>query len=115
MSALQPGLSAAGFKCSNIELKNTEWQFCATKNGTTYLIGSRVSARTGRRQAQVYVGHRRRLIDRLLIRNKPAPQNYVEKSLRDTLKALPRVSDLKEFQSFGEIEAANGSFAAIRQ
>lgn len=115
LGALQPGLAAAGFKCGDLEFDKASWQFHACKNGTIYLIGGQTDGGTDSRKAKVFIHHSRSFVDRLLNRNKRAPQNYSEKSLRDALSTLPGVSDLQESQHFGEIEADKGAFAEIRQ
>lgn len=115
LGALQPSLSAAGFTCGDLELERTSWQFHARKNGTIYLIGGQSDTGAGSRNAQVFIDHSRSFVDRVLNRNKRAPQNYSEKSLRDALTNLPGISELQESQHFGEIEAAKDAFSEIRQ
>jgi hypothetical protein len=112
---LQTGLTAAGFTCSTVLHENNDAQFRALKNGTIYHIGGQFDRKTSPCKAVIAVKHSRSLVDKLLIRNRLAPQNYIEKTLRDMIKAIPDVSDLQESQCFGEIGADNGTFVEIRQ
>ena len=115
LGAVQPGLAAAQFKCEPVEFENGYWRFKASKNGTIYQVGGQVECGIGRCRAQVFIRHDRGLLDRLLSRNVPAPQNYSEKSLRDALKALTGVSDVQESRSFEKFEADKVRIAAIQQ
>ena len=113
--ALQLGLTKANFDCGLIELKNSVWQFETRKNGTCYLLHGQAISNTGCHKAQICVSHKRNWIDWFLNRYTPAPQNYIEKTMRDILLALPGMSDLSESQSFQKFDAARDTFAKIRQ
>ncbi|WIY26714.1 hypothetical protein [Parasedimentitalea psychrophila] len=113
ISTLQTGLTAAAFTCSAVKPENQAPQFGALKNGTTYHIGGQFNTEANFCRVIVFVKHKRSLTEKLLGLNKLAPQNYIEKTLREMIRALPDVSDLQESQSFGEIEVENGTFVEI--
>jgi len=115
IDTLQQGLTLVGFACSTLPPGTSGTQLSATKNGTTYHIQCRHEAETLPHKVLIAVGHSRGAIDKLLGRNKLAPQNYIEKTLREIIKALPEVSGLQESLSFGEIEVDNGTFTEIRR
>ncbi|NIZ60421.1 hypothetical protein DL239_05465 [Sedimentitalea sp. CY04] len=111
IDSLNKGLTQAGFICNFLPQTNNSTQLCVVKNGTTYHIGQQIERKTSPSKVLIAVKHNRSPVDKLLGRNKLAPQNYIEKTLRDILKSLPDVSDLQESQSFEEIKVDNGTFA----
>jgi len=114
-STLQTGLTAAGFTCSPVLHENNDTQFRALKNGTTYHIGEQVDRTANPCKVVILVEHKRSLVDKLLIRNKHAPQNYIEKNIRGMIKALPGVSDVQESQDFRGIMVDSSTFVEIRR
>ena len=111
IDSLNRGLTQAGFTCSFLPQENSSTQLCVVKNGTTYHIDQQIERKTSPSKVLLAVKHNRSPVDKLLGRNKLAPQNYIEKTLRDILKSLPDVSDLQESQSFEEFKVDNGTFA----
>ena len=111
VDSLNNGLTLAGFICNFLPQKDNSTQLCVVKNGTTYHIDQQIERKTSSSKVFIAVMHNRSPVDKLLGRNKLAPQNYIEKTLRDILKSLPEVSDLQESQSFEEIKVDNSTFA----
>lgn len=111
VSSLHTGLSAKGFACREILGE----EFRTLKSGTTYLIKSHVNTKPLPQMAMISVTHKRSLLDKFLGRNRLAPQNYIEKTLRDVIKSIPGVDGLQESQSFTGIGTNIGTFTEIRQ
>ena len=115
LDSLLKRLTLAGFTCSFLFQEANDAQLRVVKNGTTYHIGLQLERKASPSKVLITVKHNRSPVDKLLGRNKLAPQNYIEKTLRDILKSLPDVSALQESQSFGENKVDNGTFAEIRR